>query len=63
VAVKNGWLNIDDDGGRWVVNSDGIVTVAGHRVLLAVMTRHNAGEQDGISLVETVSREVAAALG
>ena len=62
VEVKNGWLPIDDDAGRWVVNSDGIVTVAGHRVLLAVMTRHNVDEQDGIALVETISREVAAAL-
>ena len=61
VEVKNGWMP-DDDAGGWVVNSDGIVTVAGHRVLLAVMTRHNADEQDGISLVESVSREVAAAL-
>lgn len=61
VEVKNGWMP-DDDAGGWVVNSDGIVTVAGHRVLLAVMTRHNADEQDGISLVESISRQVAAAL-
>jgi hypothetical protein len=62
VEVKNGWMPVDDDAGRWVVNSDGIVTVAGHRVLLAVMTRHNVDEQGGISLVEAISRKVAAAL-
>lgn len=61
-VVKNGWLPVDGDADRWVVNSDGIVTIAGHRVLLAVMTRHNVSEQDGISLVEAISREVATAL-
>jgi hypothetical protein len=59
--VKNGWMPIDDDG-RWVVNSDGIITVAGHQVLIAVMTRDDIDEQDGITRVEAISRAVAAAL-
>jgi hypothetical protein len=61
-AVKNGWLSVADDSGRWAVNSDGIVTIAGHRVLIAVMTQHDVGEQAGITLVEAISRGVAAAL-
>lgn len=61
-AVKNGWMPIDDDNGRWVVNSDGIITSSGHRLLIAIMTRHDVTEQDGIALVESISRLVARAL-
>ena len=59
-VVKNGWMPADDGG--WIVNSDGIITVGGDRVLIAVMTRDNATEQDGITLVESIARKVAAAL-
>jgi hypothetical protein len=58
--VKNGWLPVGDAGG-WVVNSDGIITADGHTMLITVMTRHDRDEQDGIKLVEAISRAVAAA--
>jgi beta-lactamase class A len=62
VAVKNGWMPMDDDTGPWVVNSDGIVTVGSHRLLIAIMTRHDPDEQHGIRLIAKIAREVAAAL-
>lgn len=61
-ANKNGWLNLDDDGGRWVVSSVGVVQVNGHQVLLSVLTQHDADLADGIDLVESLSRAVATAL-
>lgn len=61
-ANKNGWLAVDDDAGRWVVSSVGLIQVRGHRILLAVLTQHNADLADGIDLVQSLSRTVAAAL-
>jgi hypothetical protein len=61
-ANKNGWLNLDDDGGRWVVSSVGVVVVGGHQVLLAVLTQHDADLADGTDLVESLSRAAATAL-
>lgn len=61
-ANKNGWLDVDDDGGRWVASSVGIVQVGGHQVLLAVLTQHDTDLTAGIDLVESLSRTVAAAL-
>jgi hypothetical protein len=67
VALKNGWLQIDDDNGpgeeddgRWVVNSIGIVPVHGHQVLLAVLTQHNPDLDTGISLVQRLAKLAAA---
>jgi Beta-lactamase enzyme family len=64
-ANKNGWLSIDDsngpgesDDGRWVVNSLGIVTVAGQQVLLAVFTEHQPSFAAGVKLVETLAKAV-----
>jgi len=63
--LKNGWLSIDDsngpgedDGGRWAVNSVGIVTSHHHRLLLAVMTEHQPDFQTGVDLVEKLARLV-----
>lgn len=61
-ANKNGWLNVDDDGGRWVVSSVGVIQAHGDRMLLAVLTQHDSDLDSGIALVEQVSRAVAAAL-
>jgi beta-lactamase class A len=59
VANKNGWLGVDTDSGRWLVNSDGIVTVQGQTVLMSILTQHNASESDGITLVENIAGLVA----
>jgi beta-lactamase class A len=62
VANKNGWLAVDNDNDRWLVNSDGIVTVSGQTVLISILTQHNANENDGITLVENIAGVVAPAI-
>jgi hypothetical protein len=59
VRLKNGWLPSDPDGGRWLVNSVGVVTVHGHEVLLAVLTQHGESFEGGIDLVERIARAAA----
>jgi beta-lactamase class A len=61
-ANKNGWLDVDDDGGRWVASSVGVIKVGGHQVLLAVLTQHDTDLADGVDLVESLSRTVATTL-
>lgn len=61
-ANKDGWLNVDDDDGRWAVNSVGIIEVRGHQVLLAVLTQHDSDMASGTALVESVARTVATTL-
>jgi beta-lactamase class A len=60
VPIKNGWLNIDDDDGRWVLNSDGLVPVNGHVILMSVLTQHAADYDGGVSLVESLAQATAA---
>lgn len=57
-ALKNGWLQ--DDDGSWIINSIGRVTVDGHTVLLAIVTRGQDSESDGIQLVQRLAEAVAA---
>lgn len=59
VQLKNGWLPSDPDGGRWLVNSVGVVTVHGHQVLLAVLTQHGTSFDAGKALVEKIARIAA----
>jgi beta-lactamase class A len=61
-ANKNGWLDVDDDGGRWAVNSVGVIDVGGHQVLMAVLTQHNDDLAGGTTLVESLSQTVTTAL-
>jgi hypothetical protein len=65
-ANKNGWLRVDDDNGpgenddeRWLVNSVGIVRVAGQQLLISVFTEHNPDRDTGIRLVERLVRLIA----
>lgn len=60
--LKNGWLNIDRDNGLWAVNSDGLTTSGGHKVLLVVLSQHQPDMQTGIGRVETAAKQLAAAL-
>jgi beta-lactamase class A len=69
VALKNGWLSVDDnnapgenDGGRWLVNSVGIVTVRGQQVLLSVFTQHGPDYLTGVRLVEALAKAVTPAV-
>jgi hypothetical protein len=57
VALKNGWLPLVGDG-DWQVNSIGWIDGAGHDYLLAVMTKGNASEGDGIATIEGLSQLV-----
>jgi hypothetical protein len=64
-ANKNGWLSIDNsngpgesDDGRWVVNSMGVVTIAGQQVLVAVFAEHQPSFAAGVTLVETLAKAV-----
>jgi hypothetical protein len=61
-ALKNGWLATTADGGLWVVNSIGEVTVDGRPMLLAVLTHHQSSEDTGIDLAQQVASAVAPAL-
>lgn len=68
-ALKNGWLDIDndngpgeDDNGLWVTNSVGIVRVNGRKLLVSVMTRHNPDLDTGIRLVQKLARIAAPAV-
>jgi beta-lactamase family protein len=61
-GLKNGWLPLDDDGGRWIVNSVGMTTVAREPVLLAVLTEHQPSEEAGIALVEALASPTARAV-
>jgi hypothetical protein len=63
VAVKNGWLDVDDDAGRWAVNSDALITVNGDLIAISVLTQHNDDEQSGITLVESLAKIAANAVG
>lgn len=61
-ANKNGWLNVDADDGRWIVSSVGLIQAGGRHILLAVLTQHDADLADGITLVQSLSQDVATAL-
>ncbi|SHH41306.1 Beta-lactamase class A [Jatrophihabitans endophyticus] len=67
-ANKNGWLSVDDgngsgedDGGRWIVNSVGIVPAGGHQVVVAVLTQHQPSYAGGVALVRRLARLAVAA--
>lgn len=60
--VKNGWLPRDVHGGRWTINSIGIVRDTGHRYLVAALSERNATMHDGIKAIEHTTETVTAAL-
>ena len=55
-ANKNGWLGVDDDGGLWLVNSTGVVTINGQQVLMVVLTQHDSDFDSGIALTEALAK-------
>jgi hypothetical protein len=58
-ANKNGWLGVDDDGGLWLVNSTGVVTINGQQVLMVVLTQHDSDFDSGIALTESLAKALA----
>jgi hypothetical protein len=68
-ALKNGWLSVDNsngpgnnDDGRWLVNSVGIVTVHGQQVLLSAFTQHGPDYLSGVHLVERLVKTITPAV-
>jgi Beta-lactamase enzyme family len=51
VALKNGWLPLDDTANDWQVNSIGWIRGDGRDYLIAVLTNGSATEQDGIDAI------------
>jgi beta-lactamase class A len=55
VALKNGWLPLDQAGTDWQVNSVGWVAGLGRDYLMAVLTTGNPSEQYGIDTIDALS--------
>ncbi len=60
-AVTTGWLN-DGSGATWVVNSIGVISRAGHQVLVAVLSDGQPTESAGMSQVEAAVRAAVSAI-
>lgn len=59
VELKDGWL---DESGGWDVNSIGHVSGVGTDYTIAILSKGNASEQSGITLVKSLSQAAASLL-
>jgi hypothetical protein len=55
VALKNGWLPLNDDNTDWQINSEGWVSGDGRDYLISVLTTGNPTEQYGIDTISELS--------
>jgi hypothetical protein len=55
VALKNGWLPLNDASTDWQVNSVGWISGAGRDYLVAVLSTGNPTEQYGIDTINGLS--------
>ena len=62
VALKNGWLPLNDADTDWQINSEGWVSGDGRDYLISVLTTGNPDEQYGIDTVSELSALVWAAM-
>jgi beta-lactamase class A len=62
VALKNGWLPLNDDDTDWQINSEGWVSGDGRDYLIAVLTTGNPTEQYGIDTINGLSSLIWTAL-
>jgi beta-lactamase class A len=62
VALKNGWLPLNDDNTDWQINSEGWVSGDGRDYLISVLTTGNPSEQYGIDTISGLSTLIWAAL-
>ena len=62
VALKNGWLPLNDTDTDWQINSDGWVSGDGRDYLISVLTTGNPNEQYGIDSVTQLSSLIWAAM-
>jgi hypothetical protein len=58
VALKNGWLPLNDANTNWQVNSVGWVSGAGRDYLIAVFSTGNPTEQYGIDTINALSSDI-----
>jgi hypothetical protein len=58
VGNKNGWLPVNADHDRWVVNSIGWVHGDRKSYVIAVITQHDANEDYGIDTIQHIARLV-----
>jgi Beta-lactamase enzyme family len=62
VALKNGWLPLNDANTDWQINSEGWVSGDGRDYLISVLTTGNPDEQYGIDTVSALSSLVWTAM-
>jgi len=55
VALKDGWLPLNDDNTDWQINSEGWVSGDGRDYLISVLTTGNPTEQYGIDTISEIS--------
>lgn len=55
VALKNGWLPLDNAGTDWQINSVGWISGQGRDYLMAVLTTANPNEQYGIDTIDELA--------
>jgi hypothetical protein len=60
-AVKNGWMP-DGPLGLWVINSIGVVSHHGQRLLVAVLSSDQPSQQAGIQQAQAAAKAAAAAM-
>ena len=58
IALKNGWLPLNDAATDWQVNSVGWISGDGRDYLMAVLTTGNPTEQHGIDTINQLSAVV-----
>ena len=58
VALKNGWLPLNDANTNWQVNSVGWVSGGGRDYLIAVFSTGNPTEQYGIDTINALSSDI-----
>jgi beta-lactamase class A len=63
VALKDGWLPLNQDNTNWQINSIGWVSGRGRDYLMAVLTTGNPSEQYGIDTINQLSTLVWQHLG
>jgi hypothetical protein len=63
VALKNGWLPLNQAGTDWQINSVGWVSGLGRNYLIAVLSTGNPAEQYGIDTIDQLSAAVWSHLG
>jgi Beta-lactamase enzyme family len=63
VALKNGWLPLNDSDTDWQINSIGWVSGDGRNYLIAVLSTDNPDEDYGIDTIDDISMTVWSDLG